>query len=86
MLFFLIVISVGTVCSEGAVRLADGNSSLDGRVEVCINNEWGTVCDNSWSIADAGVVCKQLGFSFNDRKRTVPFSIGLLKCYFIVNL
>ena len=47
-------------CTEGAVRLR-GGSSIQGRVEVCHLNVWGTVCDDSWSTADAQVVCRQLG-------------------------
>ena len=32
-------------------------------MEICINNYWGTVCDDLWGTADAGVVCRQLGLS-----------------------
>ena len=47
-------------CTHGSLRLVDGSYGT-GRLEICINNEWGTVCDNGWTNINAQVVCKQLG-------------------------
>ena len=44
------------------MRLVDGGRPHEGRIEVCVNKAWGTVCSNGWGITDAKVVCNQLGY------------------------
>lgn len=51
-------------CIDGDVQLV-GDHRYDhfGRVEVCVNGDWGKVCNDSWTNHDASVVCRDLGFS-----------------------
>lgn len=48
-----------------SVRLVDGTDEFEGRLEVFIDGEWGTVCKDGWTPVDSSVVCQQLGLTFN---------------------
>ncbi|XP_072903516.1 CD5 antigen-like [Hemitrygon akajei] len=55
--------AVTVKCSELQLRLFGGNANCSRRLEILFNNTWGSVCDDSWDLADASVVCRHLGCS-----------------------
>ena len=62
---------VSSSCTEGDVRLAGGETVMEGRVEVCHNQTWWAVStsywdwNSYWDFRDATVVCKHLHFQAN---------------------
>ena len=53
-------------CSDGELRLVGGSDNVvqgtrEGRVEICINNAWGTICRTLFGNPDAQVACHELG-------------------------
>ena len=60
--FHFLDITVNDTADEGTARLVGGVSPLEGRIEIFHLGQWGTVCDYNWDLADATVVCHELGY------------------------
>ena len=74
----IIYVDLIAPCSTGQLQLAGGNIANEGRVEICLNNMWGTVCDDSWRNVEAAVVCRQLGYSTEGQQQVHSLQLDVL--------
>ena len=51
------------VCTDGKIHLHGSTNVFVGRVEMCVDGTWTTICDEYWDDNDARVICQQLGHS-----------------------
>ena len=56
------MIELSLECTNDDIRLVDGSTNREGRVEVCVDGYWGTVCGEGWGETEASLVCSKLGF------------------------
>ena len=59
--------TIPAYCTDGEVRLDEGEIALEGRLELCMNGRWGTVGGNKWNQINSRVVCNSLGYDFTSK-------------------
>ena len=58
-----------TCTHHGDVGLVGGETSNEGRVVICLNGTWVSVCGSSWNVQESRVVCRQLTGELNPSKK-----------------
>ena len=67
-----LTLSTAPTCTLGAIRLAGGETALEGRVELCLSGSWVSVCNSysyTWNLNESTVVCQQLSGEQDPRKK-----------------
>ena len=50
-------------CTEDTIRISGGDNTNEGLVELCIDSQWTSICDEGWGTNEAIVACSEAGFS-----------------------
>ena len=79
------LVDVNTVngnCTDGDIRLVrDGDvTEFEGRVEVCVNNAWGTVSSRNFDALEVQVICRQKGFGGQAGKKLERVHVNFSTC------
>ena len=69
-------IFLGSACTEGDVRLTNGSTPSEGRVEYCYEGGWVPFC--AISSATASAICTQLGFNYSRKFNTISYNNSCL--------
>ncbi|XP_064385141.1 soluble scavenger receptor cysteine-rich domain-containing protein SSC5D-like [Halichondria panicea] len=59
----VIILAQGNTNDSPPLRLVGGEGPYVGRVEIFLNNTWGTICDDFFTAYEGAVVCRQLNFT-----------------------
>lgn len=68
--FFIMLLAI-----YSDIRLTGGMKDSEGRVEVLLNGQWGTICDDFWDLNGANVVCRELGYPAAESD-SIPATFG----------
>ena len=58
----MIILHSSALCTDGEVRVVEGETEWEGRLEVCLSQRWGTVSSDGWSHTNTRVICSDLGY------------------------
>lgn len=58
--------NISEICSEGSIRLIDGDIVQEGYLEMCLDGVWGRICSYGWDTTDSYVACKEMGYPGTD--------------------
>ena len=65
-----------SIAERFSLRLMNGPTPWQGRVEIYKDHVWGTICDDDWDDKDARVVCRQLGYTGGTALTDAAYGMG----------
>ena len=71
-------------CTDGEIRLVNGTTERNGRVEMCYGGIWGSVCNHFWDDTDASVVCRELGHNSTGNVPPIYIVVSACKSTYII--